>query len=53
MSLTNEEKQSNHDKIFAIYAKKNLVLIRKNTIKSNIIVITLKNMKQLLTKFVI
>ena len=32
MPLINEEKQSNHDKISAIYAKKNLVLIMKNTI---------------------
>ena len=35
-------------KIFALDAKKNLGMIMKNTIKSNIIVITLQNIKQLL-----
>ena len=53
MPLSNEEKQSYQDKIFAIYVKRTLVLITKNTIKSNIIAITLKNINQLLTIFVI
>ena len=53
MPLSNEEKQSYQDKIFAIYVKKNLVVIMKNTIKSNIIAITLKNINQLLTIFLI
>ena len=53
MPLSNEEKQSYQDKIFAIYVKKNLVVIMKNNIKSNIIAITLKNINQLLTIFLI
>ena len=53
MPLSNEEKQSYQDKIFAIYIKKNLVVIMKNNIKSNIIAITLKNINQLLTIFLI
>ena len=35
--------------MFAIYGKKDLALIMRNTIKSNIISITLENIKQLLT----
>ena len=53
MPLSNEEKQSYQDKIFAIYVKKNLVVIMKNNIKLNIIAITLKNINQLLTIFLI
>ena len=39
-------------KIFVIYAKKNLVLMIKNTIKSEIIVIILKNIEALLIIFI-
>ena len=48
--LTNEEKESYQR--FVIYAKKNLVLI-KNTVKSEIIVITQENLEELLIIFVI
>ena len=34
--------------IFAIYAKKNLVVMIKNTIKSEFIVVTLENIEELL-----
>ena len=54
MPLTYEENQSYHEQnIFVIYAKKSLVLMIKNTIRSEIIVITLENIEALLIMFVI
>ena len=41
------------NKIFAIYARKNLVLMIKNIIKSGITAISLENVEALLIMFVI
>ena len=52
--LTYEENQSHYKKNTCIYAKKNLVIIMiKNIIKPEIIVIMLENIKVLLIIFVI
>ena len=49
--LTTEENQSYQKQKVSIYVKKNLVLMTKNTIKSDIIVITLGNIEVLLITF--
>ena len=51
IQLTTEENQSYQKQKVSIYAKKNLVLMTKNTIKSDIIVITLGNIEVLLIIF--
>ena len=51
IQLTTEEKQSYQKQKVSIYVKKNLVLMTKNTIKSDIIVITLGNIEVLLIIF--
>ena len=52
-NLTYEEINHIKNKIFVIYAKENLIFMIKNTIKSEIIVITLENVKMLLIMFII
>ena len=52
-NLTYEEINHIKNKIFVIYAKENLIFMIKNTIKSEIIVITLENVKVLLIMFII
>ena len=51
IQLTTEENQSYQKQKVSIYVKKNLVLMTKNTIKSDIIVITLGNIEVLLIIF--
>ena len=51
--LTNEENQSYHGQTFVIYGKKNLVLMIKKNIKSEIIAITLEDIETLFIMFVI
>ena len=51
MSLTNEEKKYIASKKYAIYTKKNLVLMMKNIKRLDIIVITPENIEELLMTF--
>ena len=51
IQLTTEENQSYQKQKVSIYVKKNLVLMTKSTIKSDIIVITLGNIEVLLIIF--
>ena len=50
--LTDKEKESHEKKKFVIYVRKNLVLT-KNTVKSEIIVITQENLEELPIVFAI
>ena len=53
MILLTIEEKSYINKVFAIYVKKNLVLMIKNTRKSRITVITLEHIEALLIMFLI